>query len=181
VKKTWLIAVLSLMACGVETIQPTKAIAPTNVAEEDLTLQSVPYNRLVQALSLSRDSSGRKVLTVTYGLELADQSTATIDLTADIVVTRTTTSQSTRLELAPAVKHGAIQCVVTCGGECPGLIEDGECYGCKCHYKPIFTIPLPWDPAVGEVISAKLVPSRGGVREIVTTDDIKAITVPAGL
>ncbi len=171
---------LALAACAAEGPADDAAGGPeaAELAAAART-SSVPYNRGLSQIVVRVDpATGRATAEVEYGLDLDDESEDVIDLTADIVVSVNGRAVD-RIRGPEIVKKGAITCAVACAGACPSLFGSGVCRDCRCDYRNWFSSAFGGQaaPRPGDVVSARIVPAGGGVRELDVGDDVARVVV----
>jgi len=125
-------------------------------------------NRGVAKLTFRSDASDAPMVEVLVHLSLGDGTKAKTNASFDLQVRR----NGTLVGVTPydAVANGAITCAVTCASKCGSIFGDGVCSNCNCNYFKAIPFPIP-DARDGDVISAKIVPTRGGEREVYRYDD----------
>ena len=130
------------------------------------------FNRSVDNLKFSKDRSGRKVLRIQVGLEVFDKTRNSMNMNFDVQILKN--GRMIKRIQQNARKNGAIYCAVTFSGECPSIFGDGVCTGCSCDYGNWLSAGIG-DPLNGDVFEVRIVPARGGLKEMNTRDDRRRI------
>jgi hypothetical protein len=138
------------------------------------------FNRKVEEVIVGVDpATGQATAQVRYGLEIFDESSDTLDLSAKIVVSVNGRIKDI-IDLPPVVKYGAITCAVTCAGACPSVFGNGVCSACRCNFSNWFSSGFGGSdaPRPGDVVSARIVPTAGALAEAQTGDDVGRFVMP---